>query len=389
MNFGRRFASSWLLVGAVWLMPMAQSGILAQEPTAATEQSLEEQSRELVFSGVLTETSGVLEDGTYFNAHQFNSQAGDFVTVMLASDEFDTYVLLLNADGEILAQNDDGEGTNASLKFTLPETGSYTVWANAHEPEAAGSYNLTVKIEDSSELNELQERFIEAKEDDNLTAQLVALNNIATFYSRRREYLKQAEYFQKGIEVALKLLEIAREDEIANANTNLAFGYRGISSALLGHNYTLQKQGKLIEALELSEKALHFAQTSLAYAKTSGNSYLEASSYISILQSYQGLDGIYYSLAEYDNGLQAAQKTLEILRQIPPNILDSSDSVTYQLIKGIEVIALSGVGSHYHKLSEQYLKTEQYEKAIELANHGLAYEYLSFALTELSGAENA
>jgi serine protease Do len=62
----------------------------------------------------------------------------------MSSQQIDSTLFLLKSDGSQLAQNDDiSPGNfNARIVVTLPESGVYTVIANAFEPGESGSYTI-------------------------------------------------------------------------------------------------------------------------------------------------------------------------------------------------------------------------------------------------------
>jgi tetratricopeptide (TPR) repeat protein len=98
-------------------------------------------------SGVLGDSSQVLRsDGSLFNTHTFTGRAGQVIEINLISSEFDTYLAILSASGEVLGQNDDvREGnTNSFLRVTLPSAGTYTIVVNGLEKTSRGRYNLSV-----------------------------------------------------------------------------------------------------------------------------------------------------------------------------------------------------------------------------------------------------
>ena len=88
-------------------------------------------------------TGGVTPDGRYQELYRFPGRAGEAVVLSLRSSEFDAYLVLLDATGEKVASDDDGgEGTNARLTITLPETGEYVVRATSFEAYQTGAYTL-------------------------------------------------------------------------------------------------------------------------------------------------------------------------------------------------------------------------------------------------------
>ena len=98
--------------------------------------------------GFLDENAPVLaSDGSRYHSHYFQGQEGQTVTIEMASNEFDSYLILLNADGEKLAENDDvGQNLRDSeIRFTLPYTGSYQLLANTYDAGGRGRYRLSVR----------------------------------------------------------------------------------------------------------------------------------------------------------------------------------------------------------------------------------------------------
>ena len=86
-------------------------------------------------------------DNSFFDLHSFEGRAGQTVTITLESDEFDTYLVLLDAQGGAIEQNDDArEGnTNSMLRVTLPSSGTYRVVVNSYDNTGNGRYTLTVR----------------------------------------------------------------------------------------------------------------------------------------------------------------------------------------------------------------------------------------------------
>lgn len=87
------------------------------------------------------------EDGSYYREHSFYGTSGQTVTIAMESNEFDTYLILLGPNGELIDQNDDAApgNLNSRLTVTLPRTGSYTIYANSYDSSGRGRYTLTVR----------------------------------------------------------------------------------------------------------------------------------------------------------------------------------------------------------------------------------------------------
>jgi serine protease Do len=99
-------------------------------------------------SGILEETDAILpSDNSLYDEYKFEGVAGQSVTIRLESEDFNPYVALLDANGQLLAENDDvtPTDTNAVITITLPTAGQYRVVVNAYKPTGRGEYRLTVR----------------------------------------------------------------------------------------------------------------------------------------------------------------------------------------------------------------------------------------------------
>jgi serine protease Do len=96
--------------------------------------------------GTLGPGDATLNDGSFYQEYRFQGQAGQTVRVSLSSDVFDTYLILLDDQGNRLGENDDRspDDTNSELVITLPRNGSYRVLVNAFDRTGQGPFLLTV-----------------------------------------------------------------------------------------------------------------------------------------------------------------------------------------------------------------------------------------------------
>lgn len=97
--------------------------------------------------GVLESADSTLSDGSYFDSYEIAGSAGQRVTISLDSSEFDTFLGLLDSEGNLIASNDDANDSNPN-SFTsavLPNDGTYTVVATSYQPSANGGYRLTMR----------------------------------------------------------------------------------------------------------------------------------------------------------------------------------------------------------------------------------------------------
>lgn len=152
-------ALSTAALGVSWAEPsMAGSkvdGSLIQhfDPAPASIQTLPHSSDRLAQSAPLLEVNGVLEpgdptlsDGSLYDDYTFEGRAGQSVTITLESNDFNTYLLLLNAQDQKIGEsgNRSGGNLNSSLTINLPSDGIYRVIANAFDADGRGQYTLKV-----------------------------------------------------------------------------------------------------------------------------------------------------------------------------------------------------------------------------------------------------
>ena len=82
------------------------------------------------------------------NYHAFEGSANDIITVLLSSADFDTYLEILDSDGQILEDNDDnGRNKNSAISnLTLPTDGTYYIVVASYNLNATGDYQLELLL---------------------------------------------------------------------------------------------------------------------------------------------------------------------------------------------------------------------------------------------------
>lgn len=105
-------------------------------------------------NGFILQTSGTLDvneltltDGSAYDTYFFEGRNGQSVTIDMASNEFDTYLILRGPDNTTIASSDDisASNTNSQITTVLPSDGMYTVWANGYDSNAQGQYSISVR----------------------------------------------------------------------------------------------------------------------------------------------------------------------------------------------------------------------------------------------------
>lgn len=98
--------------------------------------------------GVLEEGDETIpDDGSFYDSYPLEGSAGDSFIISLESQDFDTFIALVDLEGNILEQNDDidDNNSNSRLRVTLPSDGVYNIIVNSYEKGAKGQYTLTIR----------------------------------------------------------------------------------------------------------------------------------------------------------------------------------------------------------------------------------------------------
>ena len=96
--------------------------------------------------GTLGPGDATLRSGEYVDTHEFVGRPGQRVRVDLRSDDFDTYLILKDPNGE-QQENDDFEGTSRSvIDADITESGTYRVLVTSYSEGETGSYTLAIDL---------------------------------------------------------------------------------------------------------------------------------------------------------------------------------------------------------------------------------------------------
>ena len=100
-----------------------------------------------VEKGFLEEGDKVIpNDGSFYDSYPISGKAGDSFLISLESADFDTFLAIMDEEGNIIEQNDDvsEDDSNSQLKITLPNDGTYSLIINSYDQEGKGAYVLTI-----------------------------------------------------------------------------------------------------------------------------------------------------------------------------------------------------------------------------------------------------
>lgn len=94
----------------------------------------------------LNASNEVLGDGSYAQRYRIRLNLNQKVQITLQGDDFDAYLMLLDPDGDVVAQDDDGDGgTDARIEYTAASAGAHIVIVNSLGKEQEGEFALFVE----------------------------------------------------------------------------------------------------------------------------------------------------------------------------------------------------------------------------------------------------
>jgi Bacterial pre-peptidase C-terminal domain len=125
------FAAVGLLVGLKELPVRAQEKLYNPIPMPSNSE----------IADTLTDKDIPTGEGGFARDYAVQLEEGDQVAIDLTSDDFDSIIMLLAADGSTVAENDDGpDGSTNSLLFArITEPGNYIVAFVLLERREAGN----------------------------------------------------------------------------------------------------------------------------------------------------------------------------------------------------------------------------------------------------------
>ena len=124
-----------------------RQGAIANNPTPAVVNSTLLNLDGTAIASVLNASDNTLQDGSYYKAYQFQGKAGQSVVIEMRGNGIDPYLVLFDATGRKVIEDDDGGGgKNARIAVTLPSTGKYTLYANSYEVGQTGSFTIVGRL---------------------------------------------------------------------------------------------------------------------------------------------------------------------------------------------------------------------------------------------------
>ncbi|MEZ6235215.1 MAG: pre-peptidase C-terminal domain-containing protein [Phycisphaerales bacterium] len=92
----------------------------------------------------------------YVDVYEFRAQAGQRIRASVTSDDFDTYLIIVDPN-EDQTENDDAEGastTDSAIDMVAEVSGTYEVWVTSYEPGETGRYTVRVDVSGRADRDE-------------------------------------------------------------------------------------------------------------------------------------------------------------------------------------------------------------------------------------------
>lgn len=355
-------------------------------PVVAQEM---DQDAEQTITGQLGEDSETLGDDSYYNPHTFITEAGQSLVIEMVSEEFDTYLLLLDAEGNEIARNDDGEnGTNAQIAITIPATGEYTIWANSYAAGETGAYTITIRpttteivqqFEAKTEADRLLQQgnqqlqvnqFMEALNSFEAALQIYrttndwqgernALSDLGSTYSRLQQYQTMIDYYEQVLEVCRENNDPSGE---MNALFNIGLANRWLSRyqpaidhyeqalAIARNINDRSGEANILGVLGIAYSGLGYYQQAAFYAEQSLNLAQEFDDRASEARALGDLGLAHNSLRQYQQAIIYFDQALSVFREI------GNQAEQGRLLNNLNMVSIS---------------LGEYEKAIDYARQEL------------------
>ncbi|MEO0824999.1 MAG: tetratricopeptide repeat protein [Cyanobacteria bacterium J06642_9] len=279
--------------------------------SSGSKQSVIGQDSLLRVEGSLSEGDATLNDGSLYEEHTFQGQAGQIVRITLESGVFDTYLLLVAPSGALIAEdNDGGSDSNSEIVVQLPEDGPYRVLANAYDQTGRGAYQLVAVMANVEDFSQVEaDRLFQLGIDqfrvsqfraalaswqaalelyrvlENRQGEANSLGNLGLAYDSLGNYQQAIDHHQQSLAIKRNLGDRRGE---ANSLSNLGLAYDSLG------NYP---------------QAIDYYQQALDIARDIGDRPGEAA-------SLGNLGNAHYSLGDYRQAINYLTQTLAIARDI-------------------------------------------------------------------------
>ena len=374
---------------------------------------------------VLLEADGVLEagdqvfaDNSLFDIHPFTGEAGQAITIRMASDEFDTYLMVIDAADQTLGSNDDASlsDTNSTLAIALPDTGTYRILATAFDEAQRGRYRLTVTTASATDVQQIEgdrlfgqgtqqyqagdlpaaldawQQALEIYQSNNLREKAaITLNNLGIAHRSLGQYQAAMDVLQQALAIVRDIGDRSGEAMALNnlGNVQNSLGNYQPAIELYEQNLTIAREigdprseasalgnlGLVYDTLGQHQQALEFHQQTLEIFRAIGDRASEA-------QALGNAGLVHYSLGDYAQAIDLYQESLAIAIELGDRPAQAS--------------ALGNLGTTHHILGDYAVAINFHQQALALdqaigdrQGEASALSSLGFAYESLADYEQA
>ena len=385
--------ATWL-----WVTVPAQSTLLYHQESISLQVASTYDARQnkqqdsngtvlLEVEGSLEAGDLTLENGSLYDIHPFESEVGQVVTIRMMSDEFDTFIGLVDSSRQPMGENNDttASETNSTLTVSLPEAGTYFIIAIAFDKAGQGNYRLTVSTANPAEIQSLEADHLLSQGNQHYRAsqfraaleswqqalaiyqtlgdrggEAITLDNLGLAYHSLGQYQQAVEFHQQALAIDREI-ENPRLESSTLGNLGRTYFFLGQYQQSLelhqqalaiareigdleGEADLLGNLGNVYNALSQYQQAIESRQQALAIQRELNDRRGQAN-------SLGNLGTAYYSLGQYPQAIEFHRQALEIAREIGD--------------RGGEAITLGNLGNAYDSLG-------QHQQAIEFHQQALA-----------------
>jgi len=107
-----------------------------------------EMAGELVLdqTGILAEGDERAGDESYYDPYPLEVEEGRTYVISMRSEDFDTYLLLVDESDKRIARNDDAMGTDSRIVWHAETTQPLRIFANSYTAGLTGQYRITARL---------------------------------------------------------------------------------------------------------------------------------------------------------------------------------------------------------------------------------------------------
>ncbi len=97
-------------------------------------------------AGELRAGDDSLNSGEFVDVHTFEGSPGQRADIVLSSNDFDTYLIVIDPAGEQKENDDDGSTNRSRVEQELTEPGEYRILVTTYQPGETGAYTLDITL---------------------------------------------------------------------------------------------------------------------------------------------------------------------------------------------------------------------------------------------------